>query len=178
MQRHQLDIGIIIIRMQQPHGTRLSLSFSSTKPLPAVRCFSNNHRKQSSVKGVYGQSPNLLLETGQPAIDFTLYDFPDGNAWSLRKQLEGEGAGKPVVLIWGMYTCPAFQGMGDKPAIPPWDMCGYRDEYDLVRNVFFLGGGHLCGCRGVFVVSRKGWPRSVRWIGSCWVTGKTHRGVR
>lgn len=76
----------------------------------------------------------MLLETGDPAIDFTLHDYPDGNAWNLRRELEGEGAGKPVVLIWGMYTCPAFQGMGDDPPIEPWDMCGYRDEYDLVRG--------------------------------------------
>lgn len=85
-----------------------------------------------SVKGVYGQSPNLLLESGQPAIDFTLYDYPGGNAWNLREELEA--GGKPVVLIWGMFTCPAFQGMGDKPPIPPWDKCGYRDEYDMVSE--------------------------------------------
>eukprot|EP00903_Cladosiphon_okamuranus_P005692 g5654.t1 len=98
-------------------------------------CFdfpANNFDRTKSIKGVYGQSPNLLLESGQPAIDFTLYDYPGGNAWNLREHLE-TGGEKPVVLIWGMYTCPAFQGMGDSPPIPPWDSCGYRDEYDLVE---------------------------------------------
>jgi len=89
-------------------------------------------RTYRSIYGVYGQSPNLLLEKGSGAIDFTLHDYPDGNTWNLRDQLE-EGR-KPVVLIWGMYTCPAFQGMGDKPPIPPWDMCSYWDEYKLVRR--------------------------------------------
>lgn len=111
----------------------------------------SNTQQNRSVKGVYGQSPNLLLETGEPAIDFTLHDHPGGNAWSLREQLEAEEAGKPVVLIWGMFTCPAFQGMGDHPPIPPWDMCSYRDEYDLVRNAW-RGGGGGGGC----CVRRKG----------------------
>lgn len=85
------------------------------------------------MKGIYGSSPHLLLEVGRPAIDFTLHDYPDGKAWNLREELErNNGAGKPVVLIWGMYTCPAFEGMGDNPPIEPWDKCGYRDEYDLV----------------------------------------------
>lgn len=82
----------------------------------------------SSVAYVYGKSPILLHEIGDAAIDFTLHDT-QGQAWNLREQLEA-GGGKPVVLIWGMYTCPAFQGMGTDS---PWDKCGYRDEYDLVR---------------------------------------------
>lgn len=86
---------------------------------------------------MYGQTPKLLLEKGSGAIDFTLHDYPDGNSWNLRDQLEQ--GGKPVVLIWGMYTCPAFQGMGDKPPISPWDMCSYWDEYKLVRR-----GGAVC----------------------------------
>ncbi|CAM9791387.1 unnamed protein product, partial [Hapterophycus canaliculatus] len=90
--------------------------------------------RSRSVKGRYGQSPNLVLETGQGAIDFTLHNYPGGEAWTLRDHLgDGAAAGKPVVLIWGMFTCPAFQGMGDTPPLPPWDMCGYSDEYDLVE---------------------------------------------
>ncbi|CAM9847656.1 unnamed protein product [Ectocarpus sp. 6 AP-2014] len=95
----------------------------------------NGFDRQRSIKGAFGQSPKLLLETGSGAIDFTSHDYPAGERWNLREHLEGvDGdAGKPVVLIWGMFTCPAFQGMGDQPPIPPWDKCGYRDEYDLVE---------------------------------------------
>lgn len=101
---------------------------------------------------MYGQSPNLLLETGSGAIDFTSHDYPAGEPWNLREHLEGAGGdvGKPVVLIWGMFTCPAFQGMGDDPPIPPWDMCGYRDEYDLVSSERCCwserGGGGVTRC--------------------------------
>lgn len=122
--------------------THTNTAVSHLYPGGAVRLTPNDIR---SVKGVYGQSPNLLLETGQPAIDFTLYDYPDGNAWNLREELEA--GGKPVVLIWGMFTCPAFQGMGDKPPIPPWDKCGYRDEYDMVRR----GMARRAGRGGVVV---------------------------
>ncbi|CAN0438116.1 unnamed protein product, partial [Ectocarpus sp. 12 AP-2014] len=45
---------------------------------------------------------------GSPAVDFTLHDL-DGNRWNLGEVLAA-GAGKPVVLIFGMWTCPAFQG--------------------------------------------------------------------
>eukprot|EP00904_Undaria_pinnatifida_P010542 jgi/Undpi1/6618/HiC_scaffold_20.g09097.m1 len=83
----------------------------------------------NSVSALHGQSPFLLREPGEAAIDFTLHDTR-GQAWNLREHLEGEG-GKPVVLIWGMYTCPAYQGMGTDA---PWDKCGYRDEFDLVES--------------------------------------------
>lgn len=95
----------------------------------ASNCFdfpANNFDQKHSIKGEYGTTPVLMMEEDQDAIDFTLHD-PDGNAWNLRQALERRGL--PVVLIWGMYTCPAFQGMGTSP---PWDKCGYRDEYDLV----------------------------------------------
>ncbi|CAN0375498.1 unnamed protein product [Laminaria digitata] len=96
----------------------------------------------SSVAYVYGKSPILLHETGDAAIDFTLHDVR-GQAWNLREKLEG-GGGKPVVLIWGMYTCPAFQGMGTDS---PWDKCGYRDEYDLVRErKICIAPATLCCC--------------------------------
>ncbi|CAM9513374.1 unnamed protein product [Pylaiella littoralis] len=115
-------------------GPAVSLRAESELSSSCLGFPSGNFDLSRSIKGLYGSSPHLLLETGDPAIDFTLHDYPDGNAWNLRRELEGEGAGKPVVLIWGMYTCPAFQGMGDDPPIEPWDMCGYRDEYDLVES--------------------------------------------
>ena len=95
----------------------------------------------NSVSALHGQSPFLLREPGEAAIDFTLHDTR-GQAWNLREHLEGEG-GKPVVLIWGMYTCPAYQGMGTDA---PWDKCGYRDEFDLVSFFFqrFLFNFSFC----------------------------------
>ena len=94
----------------------------------------NFQTNSSSVAYVYGKSPILLHDTGDAAIDFTLHDTR-GQAWNLRERLEA-GGGKPVVLIWGMYTCPAFQGMGIDS---PWDKCGYREEYDLVREIISTG---------------------------------------
>lgn len=66
----------------------------------------------------------MMLETGQDAIDFTLHDV-EGKAWSLRAAL---GKGIPVVMIWGMYTCPAFQGYSKAPE------CSYWEEYELVSS--------------------------------------------
>lgn len=86
-----------------------------------------NFDRRNSIKGKYGSSPHMMMEVGDSAIDFTVHDV-DGNEWNLREALE-TGGGKPVVLIWGMFTCPAFQGMGTSP---PWDKCSYWHERELV----------------------------------------------
>lgn len=84
---------------------------------------------ESSVEAVNGgNSPYLPMSEGQDAIDFTLHDL-DGDEWNLRETLERTGL--PVVMVWGMYTCPAFQGYGNGS---PWDQCGYWNERDLVRG--------------------------------------------
>lgn len=75
-----------------------------------------------------GNTPYLPLETGGDAIDFTLHSL-GGDPWSLREALEESGL--PVVMIFGMLTCPAFQGYG---TTPPWDKCGYWDERELVSR--------------------------------------------
>lgn len=88
-----------------------------------------NFDPESSIEAVNGgNSPYLPMSTGEDAIDFTLHDL-DGNAWNLRETLERTGL--PVVMVWGMYTCPAFQGYGDTP---PWDEGGYWNERSLVRE--------------------------------------------
>lgn len=76
---------------------------------------------------MHGETPHILLQPGDDAIDFTLHDL-EGGAWKLSAALE---KGLPVVLIWGMITCPAYQGMG---TTPPWDKCGYWHEYELVSK--------------------------------------------
>ncbi|CAM9684421.1 unnamed protein product [Scytosiphon promiscuus] len=88
-----------------------------------------NFDPASSVKAINGgNSPYLPQSAGADAIDFTLHDL-DGNRWNLGETLERTG--RPVVMVWGMYTCPAFQGYGDTS---PWDECGYRSERDLVES--------------------------------------------
>jgi len=94
-------------------------------------CFdypTTNFNRNNCVKGTYGSSPQTggLLDVGDSAFDFTLYDV-DGNEYTLSTMLEE----KPVALIWGMWTCPAYQGMGTSY---PFDQCGYKDEWDLVES--------------------------------------------
>ncbi|CAN0374315.1 unnamed protein product, partial [Hapterophycus canaliculatus] len=62
----------------------------------------------NSVKSTYGASPHLMRDLGDLAVDFTLHDT-DGTPWNLGSALEA-GEGKPVVIIIGMSTCPAYQG--------------------------------------------------------------------
>ncbi|CAN0316803.1 unnamed protein product, partial [Ectocarpus sp. 4 AP-2014] len=61
-----------------------------------------NFHKGNSVRDIYGTSPHLVRDLGSPAVDFTLHDL-DGNRWNLGEVLAA-GAGKPVVLIFGMWT--------------------------------------------------------------------------
>lgn len=93
-------------------------------------CFNfpeRNFDRGSSIMAVNGgKTPYLPLETGSDAIDFTLHDLA-GDPWSLRGALEEPGL--PVVMVFGMWTCPAFQGYGTSP---PWDMSSYWDEHELV----------------------------------------------
>lgn len=86
---------------------------------------------ENSVKATYGSSPHLMRDTGDSAIDFTLHDL-DGNPWNLAEALTS-GDGKPVALIWGMATCPAYQGLGSEDGGYRWS---YWDEYALVRLSF------------------------------------------
>ena len=95
----------------------------------STECFNfpeKNFNRKNCIKDTYGTSPYTAggLVEGDMAFDFTLYDL-NGDSHTLSKMLEE----KPVVLIWGMYTCPAFEGLvGDYP----FDQASYTDEYNVV----------------------------------------------
>jgi len=94
-------------------------------------CFdfpTTNFNRENCIKCTYGKSPRTAggLAVDDSAIDFTLYDL-DGTGHTLSTILE---SGKPVVMIWGMWTCPAYQGLGTSY---PYDQCSYKDEWDLVE---------------------------------------------
>lgn len=84
----------------------------------------------NSVRGTYGSSPHMMLDIGSSAIDFTLHDI-DGIPWNLGGALRASN-GKPVVLIWGMATCPAYQGLDSDESSAQW---AYWDEHALVRRI-------------------------------------------
>lgn len=71
--------------------------------------------RTNCIKCSYGSSPHVPT-VGEQLPDFTL------SGVSLSSLLD-----RPVVLVWGMFTCPAFQGLG-----APFDECSYKDEYELV----------------------------------------------
>ncbi|CBN79263.1 expressed unknown protein [Ectocarpus siliculosus] len=89
-----------------------------------------NFHKGNSVRDIYGTSPHLVRDLGSPAVDFTLHDL-DGNRWNLGEVLAA-GEGKPVVLIFGMWTCPAYQGLDViEGSGNTWS---YWDEHTLVEQ--------------------------------------------
>ena len=67
---------------------------------------SSDFGKNNNIKSTHGSSPALILNVGDMAIDFTL-PKPNGEMVNLGNLLQE----KPVVLIWGHYTCPAWQGL-------------------------------------------------------------------
>jgi len=106
-------------------------------------CFgfpAKSFNRANCVKDSYGASPHTAggLAVGDAAFDFTIKDV-DGNAVSLADLV----ATKPVLMVWGMWTCPAYQGLGTDA---PFDQCSYKHEWDLVEkyqgSVHFL---HLVG---------------------------------
>lgn len=94
-------------------------------------CFnfpSDNFNRNNAVKAMYGSSPHTAggLEVGDKAFDFTLSDL-DGTTHTLSDKISE----KPVLLLWGMWTCPAYQGLGTEK---PFDQCSYKDEWDLTET--------------------------------------------
>ena len=94
-------------------------------------CFnfpSDNFSRNNAVKAMYGSSPHTAggLEVGDKAFDFTLSDL-DGTTHTLSDKISE----KPVLLLWGMWTCPAYQGLGTEK---PFDQCSYKDEWDLTET--------------------------------------------
>lgn len=76
--------------------------------------------EENNIKFAYGSSPHVPLEVGDVLPDFTLSEISLSSLLSRKK---------PVVLIWGMYTCPAFQGLPSDS----FPRCSYADEYGLVE---------------------------------------------
>lgn len=110
----------------------LSSAMADLQPASELsnNCFdfpTTSFNRENCVKCTYGTSPQTggALDVGDSAIDFTLYDV-DGEEYTLSTMI----AEKPVVLVWGMWTCPAYQGMGTSY---PFDQSGYKDEWDLVE---------------------------------------------
>lgn len=101
----------------------------------------DNFDSSNNVKLFYGKSPHLVLDTGDAAIDFTLHDL-NGDPWNLADAL-ANGDGKPVVLIWGMATCPAYQGLDSQGSDYRWT---YWDEISLVKCALLF----LCSLFGRF----------------------------
>ncbi len=97
-------------------GFAAASSLAGAELLPETELVSNCYNfpesifgLDNSIKATYGASPHLLIPLGDPAVDFTLHDT-DGNRWNLGEVLEA-GQGKPVVLIFGMRSCPAYEGL-------------------------------------------------------------------
>lgn len=130
------------------HGVLVSLSMASAQAmfrnvslLPesslATDCYEfpkKSFSRSNCVKCSFGFSPHIPVTVGESVPDFTL------SGTSLSSLLT---IGKPVVLVWGMWTCPAFRGLG---GTKPMDECSYRHEYDLIEtysdSVIFI---HLMG---------------------------------
>ena len=96
-------------------------------------CFSfpaKNFNRANCVKSEYGHSPHTAggLSEGESAYDFTLSDL-SGKSYTLSTLLEE----KPVVLVWGMWTCPAYQGLGQEA---PFDQCSYQVRASRLRFYF------------------------------------------
>jgi hypothetical protein len=86
-----------------------------------------DYGKDNNVKTTYGSSPQVMVEVGDLAIDFTL-PSNTGEMVTLSELLKV----RAVLLIWGHYTCPAFQGYkSDTTFIGS----SYEEEKDLLDDV-------------------------------------------
>ena len=88
---------------------------------------SKDYGKDNNVKDTYGSSPHVMLNVGDLAIEFTL-PSNTGEMVTLSKLLED----KAVLLLWGHYTCPAFQGYKSDTTFTG---SSYQDEKDLLDEV-------------------------------------------
>lgn len=95
----------------------------------------------NNVKNSYGSSPHLPLDLGSSAVNFTLHNTA-GLPWNLDDALKA-GKGKPVALIWGMSSCPAYQGLDSQTSSNTW---AYWDEFSLVRGGAVLLMLRCCCC--------------------------------
>lgn len=106
------------------------------------KCFGfpiSNFNHNNNIQSKYPNDPTHFFDNSDSAVDFKLATL-DGQKVVLSELLKE----KPVVLIYGMYTCPAFQGFYSEQN--PTSHMSKFDEYALVEKyaeqVTFL---HLYG---------------------------------
>lgn len=97
-------------------------------------CFgfpSEQFTTNNSIRGKFSHDPFLLVTKGDEAIDFSLHTVAgplETDVVTLSELL----VTKPVVLLYGMYSCPAFQGYYSdnltETSFSKWD------EYALVER--------------------------------------------
>ena len=82
--------------------------------------------RTNNVRLKYGSSPHLMLDVGDIAINFTLPSVR-GQSINLGDMLKD----KAVLLMWGHWTCPAFQGFHSDTTFM---YSSYNEENYLVQT--------------------------------------------
>lgn len=81
--------------------------------------------RSNNVRLTYGSSPKVLVNVGDQAIDFTLSSVT-GQSINLGEILTQ----KNVLMLWGQWTCPAFQGFHSDTTFTG---SSYNDENELME---------------------------------------------
>jgi len=118
------SLFVTMIFCDKAHSLELLPSFEL-----ASNCFDfpkETFNLSNCVKCNYGSSPIVVRKAGNAAVDFTLHTL-EGKKFNLKAALKD----KPVVMIWGMYTCPIYEGLGTEY---PFDQCSHWDEASLVSK--------------------------------------------
>lgn len=102
--------------------------------------------RTNNVRSTYGSSPHLMLDVGDIAINFTLPSV-SGELINLGTMLKE----KSVLLMWGHWTCPAFQGFHSDTT---FTYSSYNEENYLVQNY----GQHLTILHFIGPEPHPAWP--------------------
>jgi hypothetical protein len=136
--------------MALPKLITLALLFSQTTaellhPESALthNCFnfpSSSFHRKNNIKATYGASPHAAggLEVGDKAYDFTLSTLNDESV-----TLSTLISTKPVLLVWGMFTCPAFQGLPSDR----FQKCSYTVPICVLICVYYMWAIFFCSFR-------------------------------
>lgn len=96
------------------------------------KCFDfplQNFNHENNILAKYPNDPAHFVDDSESAVDFKVATY-DGEKIVLSELLKE----KPVVLVYGMYTCPAFQGYYSEKN-PNSHMSKY-DEWALVEKYY------------------------------------------
>ena len=96
-------------------------------------CFGFPHKafaEGNSITDLMPHDPTVWMSRGKPAIDFVLLTSQEPVKRIALSQLLTDG--KPVVITYGMFTCPAFQGYYIDSA--PKSHFSKYDEWALVEQ--------------------------------------------